>query len=161
MLEPAERDAVRGDLAEAGETARQALRGLLGLVFRRQAALWKDTRPWLTLLAVVLPLGMLLSLVSRRMADGTAITAWLYFNNWDSAYLGNSGFRIDFAHDLAGVVMEYVTLLCWSWTSGFVLGSLSRRAIRVNGVLFCLVLVTAELWAAPQYRARFPPPYFR
>jgi hypothetical protein len=35
MLEPDERDAVRGDLAESRETGGQALRDVLGLVARR------------------------------------------------------------------------------------------------------------------------------
>lgn len=58
LLEPNERDAVRGDLAESGETGGQALRGLLGLVVRRQAALWKDWRPWLALAGLVGPAAM-------------------------------------------------------------------------------------------------------
>jgi len=70
LLEPDEREAVRGDLTESGARGGQALRDVLGLVVRRQAALWSDWRPWLT---------------------------------------------------------------GWSWTSGFVLGSLSRRTLWVYG----------------------------
>jgi Tat protein translocase TatC len=40
ILEANERDAVLGDLAESHESGGQALRDLLGLVVRRQAALW-------------------------------------------------------------------------------------------------------------------------
>ncbi|MBZ5634636.1 MAG: hypothetical protein LAO55_16045 [Acidobacteriia bacterium] len=58
MLEPDEREASRGDLAESGEHGGQALLGLVGLVVRRQAALWKDWRPWLALVGLVIPLGM-------------------------------------------------------------------------------------------------------
>ncbi len=75
MLEPDEREAVRGDFAESGETSGQALRNVLGLVLRRQAALWKDWRPWLALVGLVAPLGVLLSLVARREA-GTAEPGW-------------------------------------------------------------------------------------
>ena len=60
VLEPSERDAVRGDLAESSETTGQALRGVLGLVLRRQAALWKDWRPWVILTALIFPVAMLL-----------------------------------------------------------------------------------------------------
>ena len=49
MLDPTEREAVRGDLIESGETGNQALLGVLGLLCRRQAALWSDWRPWLVL----------------------------------------------------------------------------------------------------------------
>lgn len=152
MLDPDEREVVRGDLAESGETGAQALLDVLGLVVRRQTDLWKDWRPWLALVGLVVPLGILLSLVSRHTADGSAIYIWLYANNWDWAFLGNAAFRHDFPRFGAGIFMSYLTLSCWSWTSGFVLGSLSRRAIQVNGALFCLMLVFAELSGAPRYR---------
>ena len=154
MLEPDERDAVRGDFAESGETSGQALRGLLGLVLRRQTALWRNWRPWLALVGAVAPFGILLSLVSRRMAQSSAVTSWLYLNNWDWTYVRNTGFRLDFAHDVAVVLFEFLLLSCWSWTSGFVLGYLSRRAIWINGALFCLVLVTVELLGMPQFLGR-------
>jgi hypothetical protein len=153
-LEPDERDAVRGDFAESGETSGQALRGLLGLVLRRQTALWRNWRPWLALVVAVAPFGILLSLVSKRMAQSSAITSWLYLNNWDWTYVRNTGFRLDFAHDAAVVLFEFLLLCCWSWTSGFVLGYFSRRAIWINGALFCLVLVTVELWGMPRFLGR-------
>jgi hypothetical protein len=150
LLEPGERDAVRGDLAESGETAGQALRDVFGLVARRQAVLWKDWRLWLALLVV--PFGLPLGLISARTADHSVIYIWLYANNWDWAFLANSGFRHDLVHFGAGILMSYVTLLCWSWTSGFLLGSLSRGAIQVNGALFCIVLLSAEPAGAPHAR---------
>jgi hypothetical protein len=154
MLEPDERDAVRGDFAESGETSGQALRGLLGLALRRQTALWRNWRPWLALVGAVAPLGILLSLVSRRMAQSSAITSWLYLNNWDWTYVRNTGFRLDFARDVAVVLFGFLLLSCWSWTSGFVLGYLSRRAVWINGALFCLVLATVELWGMPRFLGR-------
>ena len=66
LLEADERDAVRGDLTESGASGGRALRDVLGLVVRRQAALWVDWRPWLALLGVVVTLGLLLSHVSSR-----------------------------------------------------------------------------------------------
>jgi hypothetical protein len=170
MLESGEREAVCGDLAESGETAGQALRGVLGLVVRRQAALWKHWRPWLALLIV--PLGMPLGLVSMRTADHSAIYIWLYANNWDWAFLANAGFRHDLVRFSAIVLASWLTLICCSWTSGLLLASLSRRAIPVNGALFCLVLLSANfLGARPMryfdnnaavfaltfYRLMFPP----
>jgi hypothetical protein len=153
LLEPDEREVVLGDVAESGETGTRALRDVLGLVVRRQAAFWKDWRPWLALVGVVVPFGMLLSLLSRRVADGTAIPIWMYVNNWTWAYVSSSGFRLDLAHSAATVSLQYVTLACWSWTSGFALGVLSRRAIRINGVLFCLVLSLASILGAPRFRS--------
>ena len=74
---------MRGDLTEADETGGQALRHVLGLVARRQASLWSGWRPWLSLLGVVGPLGMLLNLVARGEAHNSAIYIWMYVNNWD------------------------------------------------------------------------------
>jgi hypothetical protein len=162
VLEPDERDAVRGDFAESGENAGQALRDVLGLAVRRQAALWKGWRPWVALMGLVVPLGMLLCLVSKRMADWSAIYAWLYANNWDWTLLRNAAFRHDFPHQVALIFIAYVTLFCWSWSSGLVIGSVSRHSIPMNGVLFGLMLFFGELLGAPPlylehalfYRAR-------
>lgn len=106
LLEPDERDAVRGDFAESSETGGRALRDVLGLVVRRQVTLWKDWRPWLALAGLVGPLGMLLSLVSRRSADGSAIHIWMYVNNWTWAYVTNAGARHDLAHYSAVTFMN-------------------------------------------------------
>jgi len=138
LLEPDERDAVRGDLTESGASGGSALREVLGLVVRRQAALWLDWRPWLALVGVVVPLGMLLGLVSRNWADGSAIYAWLYVNNWTWGFVEIPGARRDLADTIVRFTLNSLTLIGWSWTSGFVLGSLSRRTTWANGSLFCL-----------------------
>lgn len=44
LLESNERDAVLGDFAESGESAGKALADLLGLLLRRQVALWRYER---------------------------------------------------------------------------------------------------------------------
>src|SRR5579863_3209368 len=155
MLEPGERDAVRGDFAESGESGGRALRDLLGLVARRQAALWKVWQPWLVLLGLIVPLGMLLSIVSRGTADQNATYVWLYANNWDWALLKDAAFWREFAGSATLVSARCLTLVCWSWTAGFVLGSMSRRIVAVYGVLFCLMLAFGGLWGAPRYFAYF------
>jgi hypothetical protein len=150
MLEADERDAVCGDFAESGETGGRALHDVFDLVVRRQATLWKNWRPWLALIGLVVPLGLLLSLRSRMLAFGSATPLWMYFNNWTWTYLTNSGARLDFIHNCQGIFTEYLTLSCWSWASGFVLGSFSRRTTLVCGALFCLVaLFAVSLGTAP------------
>jgi peroxiredoxin len=140
MLAPGERDAVRGDLAERGATGAKAVGDVLGLVVRRQAALWKDWRPWVALVALAIPLSALLTLYSRRLADASAIYIWLYANNWDWSLPAIPAYR----HELAGyfgmVLLANLTLPCWSWNTGVALGFLSRRAIAVTGALFCVML---------------------
>jgi hypothetical protein len=155
MLEPGERNAVRGDLAESGESGGQALRGVLGLVVRRQAGLWKDWRPWLVLVGLIVPLSMLLSIVSRITAGQSATYVWLYANNWDWALLRHAEFWYELRDSIAFIFMRCLPLVCWSWTAGFVLGSKTRRIVPVCGILFCLMLVFGVLLGAPQYLAYF------
>ena len=150
-LEPDEQEAVSGDFVECGATGPQALRDVLGLVARRQLELWKNWRPWLTLCAMVVPLAILLSLVSRIIADGSSLYAWMYLNNWTWTYVTNAGARIDLIGYAAAVLLKFLALLCWSWTAGFMLGACSRRTAPVNVALFCLALVLAELLDAPRY----------
>jgi cytochrome c biogenesis protein CcmG/thiol:disulfide interchange protein DsbE len=149
MLEPDEREAVRGDFAESRETGGEALRDVFGLVIRRQAALWKDWRPWLALLGLVVPLALLLSRMSRSTADQSAIPIWMYANNWTSGYLA-TGFRHYLLDYGTRIFLEYFKLICWSWIAGFLIGSLARRAIRINGALFCLALLMGESLTKPQ-----------
>src|SRR5207248_7607880 len=104
VLEPDERNAVRGDFAESGETGERALCDVLGLIVRRQAALWREWRPWFTLVCLIIPLGMSLSIVSRITAGQGAVYTWLYANNWDWALLGNVGFWYVLADSAAFVL---------------------------------------------------------
>src|SRR5256885_15230783 len=55
LLERDEREAVRGDLAEAGDGAWHGLSDVAGLVIRRQVLLWKNWRPWLAAFRLALP----------------------------------------------------------------------------------------------------------
>ncbi len=149
LLEPDERDAVRGDLTESRARGGQALREVLGLVLRRQAAMWLDWQPWLALLGVVVPLGLLLSHVSRWWADSHAIYAFLYVNNWTSAFLDSPGSRGDLVHYSTRFALHCLTLIGWSWTSGYVLGSLSRRTSWVTASLFCIVVLAGTVGTTP------------
>ncbi len=155
MLEPDERDAVQGDFAEQGETGGRALGDVLGLVVRRQAALWKDWRPWIALVGLIVPLGMALSIVSRATADQNAKYIWLYANNWDWALLRHAEFWYELRDSITFVFLLCLPLVCWSWTAGFVLGAKSRRVVPVYGILFCLMLVFGVLLGAPRYLAYF------
>jgi hypothetical protein len=151
MLDASEREAVRGDLMESGEGAGLAAWNVLGLVMRRQIALWKGWQPWLALFCFVVPLGMLISLASRRLADGNAIDVWFYANNWDWHLVGYAGFWNEFFQIVPGVIMSFGALVCWSWTCGFVITFVSGRTIWFNGALFCVVLLLGEFLGAPRH----------
>jgi hypothetical protein len=152
-LEPEERDVVRGDLAEAGETGGHALLDVLGLVARRQSVLWRNWRPWCVLTGLVFPLGVLLCLISRQDADRSAIYLWFYVNNWDAGYLSNPAFRYELAQHAGAILAGYITLFCWSWSSGFLLGYADRRRLPIQSVLFVSLVLFGAFWGAP-------PPHF-
>jgi hypothetical protein len=139
-LDPIERDVVEGDLNELRLHWARSIRELLGLLARRQVTAWLDWRPWAAVVLVALPLGMVLSLVSRYWANVTAIYAWLYIDNWTSAYLASPGSRSDLLHTTTLFSVECVALTLWAWTIGFAVASVSRRTAWVTYALFGLFL---------------------
>ena len=135
LLDREEREAVLGDLTEAEESGWKGALEIIGLVSRRQAALWYDWRPWLASLLVGLPGTLLLMGVSlsisctyRRLMDHEVFNA--------HAPTGHEGFPLLLCHVLL--------LILWSWTGGFVVGYVSRRTVWVSAVsslaacFFCL-----------------------
>lgn len=82
-LEEAEREAVVGDLTESGERGGRAFTNVLGLVVRRQAAVWRDSQLWVVLLILVLPFSFLLCIVLQNAAGEGAVYTWMYADNWD------------------------------------------------------------------------------
>jgi hypothetical protein len=155
LLEPAERDAVRGDFAESGEPPLAAVSGVFGLVLRRQAAvfspLWKDWRAWAALILVVAPLSPLLSIAALGAAGGSAVYFWMYLNNWDWALLTDQGFWYTLRDSALLLFKGFLLLACWSWSAGFLLGAAARRFIRMNARLFVVLLVFGTVFAAPAY----------
>lgn len=149
MLAAADREVVLGDIVESGETGPQALIDVLGLVMRRQATLYWDLSTWLVLGGFVAPFAFLLSLVSRRTSDLSAIYCWMYVNNWDWKLLSYPGFWAAIADWAPYIFLSYVALSCWSWTVGFLVGAFSRRAFPLNGAHLCLALLLGTLLRAP------------
>jgi hypothetical protein len=132
-LDPEERAAVLGDFSESREAAPQALRNLLGLVFRRQTALWKDWQPWLALLGLALVIGPLLSRMSGTLLFPVYMDVRTY---WQHGVLYGTGLT---AYEEAVLfVCQGLALVVWTWTGSFVLGSLSRRTIWISGPLYLL-----------------------
>jgi hypothetical protein len=127
LLEPAEREAVLGDLLEANEDSRRALFGVLGLIVRRQAEHWKNWRPWLAAFGLAVPGSFLLMGFSLSVSH--AYEQWI-----------GPGLR----PGLALLLCNLVLLIGWAWTGAFLMGALSRRTLWVSATLsfapclFCL-----------------------
>jgi len=129
LLERDEREAVRGDLVEAGESAWPALVDVLGLVVRRQAGLWKNWRPWLAAFGLALPSTFLLMGYSLSVSQ-------TYQHFIGPTILKTTGLTLGPGFSL--LMCNVLLLIGWSWTGGFVVGSLSRRTVWVSAALSCL-----------------------
>ncbi|MFN0168214.1 MAG: hypothetical protein ACKV22_17455 [Bryobacteraceae bacterium] len=122
-LDPEERVSALGDLAESGASAGRVLMEMAGLVARRQVALWKSWRPWVAL-AGLLPIYLALTSVAPSVAQ----------------FLSRYPWTGDSIPKWAIQTVAAITLtVLYSGVTGFVLASLSRRAVYVNGAVFAIV----------------------
>jgi hypothetical protein len=124
LLDPEEREVVLGDLAETHETTWRGLLDVLGLVLRRQAGLWRDYRPWVAGFAVALPTSYLLMIASFSV---TCTFQRLVNHRVFVGPTGHEGFPLLLCHMLL--------LVGWSWTTGYLVGSVSRRTLWASVVL--------------------------
>jgi hypothetical protein len=127
LLEPHEREVVLGDLEEGGESAPQSVLAILGLVVRREAALWMNWRPWLAAFGLALPFSFLLM--------GFSLSVSRAYQQYAGVHVG-PGFAL--------LLCNVLLLAGWAWTGGFVVGAISRRTLWVSAALsfapclFCL-----------------------
>jgi hypothetical protein len=133
LLQRDDREAVLGDLAEAGEGAWLGLFDVLSLVMRRQATLWKSWRPWLAAFGLTVPSSFLL------MAASVSVSQTL---------LRLTGLTT--LHDLVYLLSQVFLLLACSWAGGLVAASVSRQTLWVSAALcalpclFCLARFRIE-----------------
>lgn len=138
-LEASERDAVLGDIAESGETGAEALRDLLSLALRRQAALWSEARAWLALAGLIVPVAVLAGGASGWVGRQfqTILTQGVF---------DESGMTP--ANNFVRLVCGILLIVCWAGSAGFVLGSVFRRGVRRGVQLGSLGVGRAALLAA-------------
>jgi hypothetical protein len=141
LLESDEREAVRGDLVEAGESGWRGLLDVSGLVLRRQVLLWRNWRPWLAAFGLAFPGSLLLMGFSLSVSQD-------YQQLFNPVVVKTTGLTLGPGFSL--LVCNILLLLGWSWTGGFVVGSVSRRTVWVSAVLcflpcmFCLARFRVE-----------------
>jgi len=141
LLQRDEREAVLGDLVEAGESAWQALLDVLSLVLLRRAILWKSWRPWLAAFGLTVPGSFLLM--------GTSVSVSQMFLQMSGHNILN-GDRLKTFHGLVYLLCEVFLLLACSWAGGFVTALVSRRTLWVSAALcglaclFCLASFRIE-----------------
>jgi hypothetical protein len=143
-LDSREQETVLGDLAELGLSDRQAFKGVLGLVMRRQLGLWKEWEPWFVLVAIVIPVGPLLARSSNDLVQSLLPNLLMWSRHGIYYETG-----ISFPAFLAALGLRVTAIVTWSWTSAFALGALSRRTAWANGFLF--LILCAVLGSLPRF----------
>jgi len=131
LLARDEREAVLGDLAEVGESAWQGLLGVLGLVVRRQVLGWRSWRPWLAGFVVAMPSSYLLVAISGSVS--ATFQRLVLHKTVALAPTGHEGFLLLLCH--------VFLLIAWSWTVGFVIGSLSRGTVWIS-IAICTGMIS-------------------
>jgi hypothetical protein len=136
LLERKEGEVVLGDLTEAGEPPWLAVFGVLGLALRRQAMQWRSWRPWLAGFGVALPSSYLLMGASLSVG-------WSYMRLLCPELLTQASLS---ERSAVLVLLWHACLLIgWSWTGGFVVGSVSRRTLWASALL-CYSPCLSCLW---------------
>jgi hypothetical protein len=126
VLPPEVREPVLGDMLEADESAWQALRGLFGLVLLRGTEDWRSWRPWLAGFGVALPSSFMLMGVSLSVS-------WSYMRLLCPDMLAQASLTKPSA--LIVLLWQALLLIGWSWTGGFVVGSVSKRTLWASTLL--------------------------
>lgn len=148
-LEPAEREVVCGDLAEAEEFGWLALRQLLSLVVRRRVQSLRLHAVACRSALLTIPAAVLLTLIAMRVADGSAIYLWMWINNSDWAMLQNAGFWNLVLEFAPGLLFSYIALACYSWTCGLLIGWSSRRTCWFSALLLVATVVPIAICGLP------------
>jgi hypothetical protein len=131
LLEPAEREAVLGDLTEAGGGLWLSCVEVVDLVLRRHAGHWKNWRPWVAAFGISVPTSFLF------MGDSVALCAGFVKLAGD-ATCGN------IAPGIMILALKALVLTGWSWTCGYLVGDVSGRTLWCSILaygspcLFCL-----------------------
>ena len=148
MLDPAERE-VSGDLAESGESGWRALRQVLSLVIRRRFLSLKSVGPWLARHACH-------SYGSASVAGREAHRRrkrdlpWMWINNSDWTIIQSAGFWQLVRESAPDILFSYVTLACYSWTSGLLIGWSARRTRWLSGLVLFAVVLAVGLLGVPR-----------
>ena len=136
LLERKDREVVLGDLTEAEEPPWLAVLSVLGLALRRQAMHWRSWRPWLAGFGVALPGSYLLMGASLSVA-------WSYMRLLCPELLAQASLTKPSA--ILVLLWHAFLLFGWSWTGGFVVGSVSRRTLWAS-TLLCYSPCLSCLW---------------
>ena len=125
LLEPAEQEAVLGDLEEAGGSFVRNWLDVVGLLARRQLNLWKSWRPWLAAFGLAMPCSFLLMGYSLSVSK-----MFLLLRGWPAGLAGDAGVT----QVIGGFLTRLLLLSIVAWCGGYLVGSLSRKTLGASAV---------------------------
>ena len=118
------------------------MRDVVGLWIRRQIGLWREGPPWAVLFGLVLPFGLLLGAVALCTPDTRTLFNWKYGGSLDLSVSDDPSYPMMMAS-------WFLVLSSWSWSVGFAIGSVSRRAAPFHALLFGAALLAGEFVRVP------------
>lgn len=134
LLDRDQRDAVLGDLYEAGDSAARAVGGIVGMAMRRSLSPWGTRQAWIAAFGLALPASFLLMGFSVGVTQ-TARAAFASANT--NAHAANGSVFV-------WLSLQAALLAVWAWTGGYVAGRMSRRTVWATAAMclapcvFCL-----------------------
>lgn len=133
-LEPGEREAVLGDLAESGASPIRNLIDLVGLILRRQALIWTHWQPWIALLGVAGLSGICLS----RMLVILSGQIFQQMHTWQRYGVPYDN-GLSFPEILLSMLSLAAAIFCWTAVDVAVLRRMSGRSVWLLWPVFCFV----------------------
>ncbi|MGH9480200.1 MAG: hypothetical protein ACRD1A_13290, partial [Terriglobales bacterium] len=154
-LKPDEREAVLGDLAEAGEIGGQGLRHIMGLVVLRQITGWCERGESLARVGAVgtvaFAAGWALNSAAMRLGFTYDLYLWIFRNRLDIAPTILRQIGHTMAHGVEAMIMGSCLLALWSCLAGSVLGLLAPGGAFgrwMSASMFLLPLTLGVAWYA-------------
>jgi hypothetical protein len=126
-----DQDPVVGDLLEAGIPDLRDLLDLAELVLRRWMVRWKSWHPWLALVGLVLPSGILLSRISSRLCVYASVQLAAYLRSGNP--FGNG---LSLADEAIALLCQALAVIACAWLTGFALAGVSRPTLAAHAAVF-------------------------
>lgn len=143
LLSVPEREAVLGDLMEAGVSGWSALRAVAWLKLRHEVELWRSWRPWIAGLGLALP-------SSFQLMGASVGTAWAF-----RRAITSGGSPQDLTTVAFAILGQAFFIAGLAWCGGQTVALLSRRTLWVSALL----CVTPCCFCLSRFRSEGLPPW--
>ena len=149
LMRPYAREALLGDLAEANAGSAETLISLLGFLTRSQLQAWRTSRPWLVLMSIAVPAGLLLNSVVTQLVGSQSVYVWMYAHNWTNTYLHAGWLWSEMVPMLLGMISLWLRVALLCWMCGFVLVRIAKRTAWLQAMALILLIMNGQaIWHA-------------